>query len=338
MAVSKTLEPHWSLFEDWCEAFGRPALPASADTIIDFLRAFPSGVPTNTLRVRAIRHEHSDNRVPLDLDALRSAAKTVHLRGLDGPRTLVRHGDGSTRSVGEALAQLPTAKYPAGLRGRRNGVIVVLALVASMTRRAIHGCTPHDVVVHDGTVWVSAGAPGFVAAWPPETERPWVPVPRGNDAGSCPACALYRWGLILPMLDKGNRGRVKVLLNHYRFDPDDHACDGENPFTADFYAVPSLTAALDQHGWAETRDGLSLRTISSISASAQEFSGEREQAWAPREVKTSRFDGMSTSKFAEVMDDFDRKVAEALAASSAVLDDAHDASESMYRMLGHEVG
>ena len=49
----------WALFTDHCTVTDRPALPASPDTVVEFLQQCPAAPATRRRRVAAIDHHHT---------------------------------------------------------------------------------------------------------------------------------------------------------------------------------------------------------------------------------------------------------------------------------------
>ena len=49
----------WALFTDHCAVTDRPALPASPDTVVEFLNCCPAAPATRRRRVAAIDHHHA---------------------------------------------------------------------------------------------------------------------------------------------------------------------------------------------------------------------------------------------------------------------------------------
>lgn len=318
--LAPSLERHWALFDDWCDALDKPKLPTTADTIVEFVQKNPTGVPTNTLRIRAIRRQHECAGAPLDLDALQEAATAVNV-ALRRPVSLVRSGDGLTRDVGEALAQLPRGHHgksvaPA-LRARRDGFIIVLFGLLGFTREEIRRVTPADVLLDPLTIQ-------------------GLPVQRGDDQATCPACAVTRWLRVVMPAELGFRNDVRSVLDPRAFDPDIHDCD--EGLEQDWTHATTLVPAIDKHGWVDAHCGVSTRSVSAIGARVQQFTGHREQRWTPQEQQPTRFDGMSTKRFADEMDEFDRRVAQALARSAEVLADAHQTSNELYGLVNAKAG
>jgi hypothetical protein len=296
-------------------------LPTTADTIVEFLRTFPSGVPTNTLRVRAVRQQHQNTGTYLDLDALRSAAARQPFGGMTPPPTLVRTGPGTTKSVAEALTQLPKVnhgKSPApAMRGRRDAVIVVLFGVLGFTREDIRKVGAADIRLDP-------------------TSIQGLEVPKSDPAEACPACAVSRWLRILESsLLWGKHGKAE-LLDAVSYDADHHDCD--DPLGDGWSEAALLLPAIDQHGWVKSEQPVTARSISAIAGRVQRFTGYREQAFELREAKATRFDGLSTKQFTEEMDDFDARVAKALALSADILGEANAASDDMWRLLDPQAG
>ena len=54
----------WALFTDHCAVTDRPALPASPDTVVEFLHECPAAPATRRRRVAAIDHHHAGAGYP----------------------------------------------------------------------------------------------------------------------------------------------------------------------------------------------------------------------------------------------------------------------------------
>lgn len=145
--LAASLQRYWSLFADWCDAFDEPKEPTTPDTLVRFLRAFPAGVPTNMLRVRAVRLHHQAAGAALNLDALRNAVGGFDV-AVPSPPTLIR-GDDGIATVAEALAQQPSVQQgksvASALRGRRDACLIVLFAHLGLTRRQIRDVATGDV-------------------------------------------------------------------------------------------------------------------------------------------------------------------------------------------------
>lgn len=302
--IATSLERYWSLFADWCDAFDEPKEPTTPDALVRFLRAFPAGVPTNTLRVRAVRLHHQAAGAALNLDALRDAVGGFEV-AVPSPTTLIRVGDGMA-TIAEALAQQPTVQQgknvASALRGRRDGFLIVLFAHLGLTRQQIREVATRDVRVD------------------PLRIR-GVPIPRGGRPAACLACAVTRWLRVILPAELGFRNDIRRHINPRAYDPHLHDCD--EALDADWQHATTLVPGIDQHGWVNTHRPVSTRTLSAIAGRVQQRTGHRDQQWMPVKPRPTRFDNMHDDDFRDEMDDFDRRVAQALARSADVLATAH---------------
>ncbi|MFL0361175.1 hypothetical protein [Curtobacterium flaccumfaciens] len=319
MPIAPTLERYWSLFEDWCDALDQPKEPTTPDTLVRFLRAFPAGVPTNTLRVRAVRLHHKAVGAPLDLDALREAVGGFEVV-VPSTTTLVRDGEG-VANIHEALAQQPTVQkgksVASALRGRRDAFLIVLFAHVGLNRRQIRDVTGGEIGVD------------------PLTIR-GVQVPRGDQSASCMACAVTRWLRVVMPAELGFRNDVRAVIDPRAYDPDIHDCD--EGLEHDWRHATTLMPAIDKHGWVDAHRAVSTRSLSDIATRVQQHTGYREQRWVAAEQKPTRFDDMGQDEFSDEMDDFDRRVAQALARSAEVVADAQHTSDELYGLVNPKRG
>ena len=112
----------WALFTDHCAVTDRPALPASPDTVVEFLQQCPAAPATRRRRVAAIDHHH-----------------TAHGRDRPGEAVAVRAALGrptgepfqpmekDREAVQAALRGLPSHGWTQGMFGRRDRCLVVLS-------------------------------------------------------------------------------------------------------------------------------------------------------------------------------------------------------------------
>ncbi len=162
---------HWGLFADWCSATDVASLPATPETVLDFLAELPAGPATARRRILAVDAAHRRAGCPPPsaspaLDAL-----------LRPPRPARFDPD----LVATALAIIPIGGWPVGIVGRRDAAVVALVCSAGLTRRQIQALrtapSNHDDQRRAGTV----GEPSLPAVSATELPSP------------CPACALTRW-------------------------------------------------------------------------------------------------------------------------------------------------
>lgn len=317
--VAPSLERYWSHFEDWCDAFEKPKVPTTADTLVQFLQAFPAGVPTNTLRVRAVRLHHQDVGAPLDLDELRDAVGGFEVL-VPATRTLVRDGDQYVTPA-EAIAQQPKVhrgkKVAAVIRGRRNAFLIVLFAHLGLTLERIRDVTASDIT-------------------PAPLRIRGVDIPRGDDPSSCYACAVTRWLRVVWLTERGDHAAIRQTCNVQSYYDDVHDCD--EGLEHDWRHATTLLPAVDQHGWVDSHRSVSTRTLSEVIGKVQLPTGYREQQWVRTEPKPTRFDEMRKDEFDVAMEDFDRRMAQALARSAEVLADAQHTSNEMYGLLNPQAG
>lgn len=192
----------WLLFQDFCAAGEREALPASVTTIAEFFHAVPVGASAAARRRRAIRraHENAGKRV---------LAPFSH----SYPPRLSTPGLGS----------FPTMRYPEGLRGRRDAFVVLLVGELGFTRHEAQKVTVHDVALY------------------PQLSVAGRPVRREDDPVVCPACALTRWLRVVNATSRGWRSELRDILDP-RTVTGGHDCrvglDGEWRFAEDI--LPSV--------------------------------------------------------------------------------------------------
>ncbi len=317
--VAPSLERYWDLFEDWCDALDQPKTPTTPATLVRFLYAFPAGVPTNTLRVRAVRLHHEEVGAPLDLDGLRDAVGGFEVL-VPGTRTLVREGQQFVTPA-EAIMQQPkvhrTKKVAEVVRGRRNAFLIVLFAHLGLNREQIRAVTAADI----------SPAPLSIRG---------VSIPRGDEPASCYACAVTRWLRIVWATERADHATIRQTCSVQTYYDDVHDCD--EGLEHDWRYATTLLPAVDQHGWVDSHRSISTRTLSEVIGQVQLPTGYREQQWVRTEPKPTRFDEMRKDEFDVAMEDFDRRMAEALARSAEVLADAQHTSNEMYGLINPQVG
>jgi hypothetical protein len=297
VSVAVRLSPEWSLFEDWCTAAGAEPLPATAETVQAFLRAAPARPSTARRRLRVIRAAHRGARLELPV-ALPERASTL------------RAGDGWA-DIPRALAQLPTLRYPVGLRGRRDGWILVLIGSLGMTRREALAVTQEDVVLH------------------PELTVAGRAVPRAEAAVECPACAVTRWLRIVDDAVRGARAEVRAALDPTGVDDAAHDCriglDGT------WRNATVLAPAIDRHGWVAGAGVLSLTAVSQIMESRQRPGSDPQRGFVRAEA-SGRFKDASSAELAAAYDDVDAQLSALLARVEAAVSDGDEMLGFMDRL------
>lgn len=219
------VDADWLLFVDWCSVIGRRSLPATERDIQDFLAAVPGA---QLRRLRAIRRAHEQARLTPPAPAARTAP-------------LLRHGEEWAR-IPHALAQLPTLRYPEGLRGRRDGWLMILVGELGLTRQEAL------------------------------TYREVPAVERCEPAASCPACVVSRWLRVVGPAYLGDRHVVRDLLDPRGADLAAHDC--EVPLDDGWRQAPTLLPAIDQHGWVNMYRPISLTAVSTIAKQRQVPAGD----------------------------------------------------------------
>ena len=283
-----TINADWALFQDWCASVGAESITADATLVEAFLAELPVASGTQVRRLRAIRRGLAAAGSELDIPH-RPVASTI------------RRGAGWA-DVRRALAQLPTTRYPYGLRGRRDGWVLVLIGELGLTRRQALAVTGDDVVLF----------PALTVAG--------RPVGRAVTAAECPACAVTRWLRVLGPAGRGWRGEVRDLLDPAAAaNVDVHDCG--SGLDGVWRQAPTLTPAIDRHGWLAEVRTVSLVTASTIMAQRQRLSGLPER-FVARVENTGRFAGATRTELAEAYDDVDEQLARLLERSAAILSDS----------------
>lgn len=226
----------WNLFEDWCTAAERTCLPASVATIAAFLAEFPSARSTRLARIAAIRRVHTEGGWPDPFPAAPVALTPDPV-------------------LAEMLAGVTTQSWPAGAAGRRDGFLLVIYAGLRLTRRQIRDLTTADIAT--GAGWASVAGRRLTRSDPP---------------GGCPVCALTRWLRILDVVERSIAGQggwpavKRQLAGHWPKRADGatgHDC--ARPLGAAWRRSAVLVPSIDRHGWVESDEALTVRSISSVS-------------------------------------------------------------------------
>ena len=292
-------EKDWELYLDWCAARDIEPLPVTGSLVAEFVDSI-SGRPSTKLRlIRSIRSELRARKLAADLPG-RSVSSTL------------RSGEGWA-DVPRSLSQLPTLRFPSGLRGRRDGVLIVMIGVCGLSRAEARRVSPSDVS------WSSAGA-----------RLGGCDVGRSHLAGECPSCAVSRWLEVLPFALGGDRATARSLLDPTGADTVSHVC-ADAP-DSDWAAGSTMLPAIDRHGWAGSSRAMSLVTISSVMKARQRLAGAPAGAVAPREP--AKFDAAASRDLAGAYDEVDHALAELIERTRAVLAEGADLSGLLTRLGG----
>lgn len=109
----------WSLFEDWCTAHERSALPATAHTLALFLGAHPAADTTQRRRIAVIDTAHRRHTMPSP-----GRSETVRV-AIDQARSAKREEFAIRIAV--IVAGLPVSGWPTALFTRRDAMLLTVA-------------------------------------------------------------------------------------------------------------------------------------------------------------------------------------------------------------------
>ncbi|NKX55940.1 hypothetical protein [Arthrobacter mobilis] len=287
-----SVSPLWVLFQDWCTAAGLPALPTNAEVIAEFFREVPAAPATRVKRLQVIRRIHRDAGASLALPA-----------SVPG---LWREGEGWLDLAG-TLARCPVRGWTAGLAGRRDGYLAVLAGACRFTREQARTVAAADINQDREANWSIRG----------------IPLARTPEPEACPACAVARWLDVLILWEDRGRASVRSWLAGCRPDGE-HACLepsghlGLDPGTV-------LLPAIDQHGWLADWEPVTARTVSAILAYRQDASRPPAPEAPDRPEREGQvredYQRASLEELAGILDELDAKAAEALRDSEAVIEE-----------------
>lgn len=181
----------WEVFARWCAATGRTALPATPTTVAAFLHDHPGTRATQRGRLTAVNRAHiaAGRPAPGRASALRDALNDHRAHR----RSELR------RRVERLLPQLPIWGWTAGLFGRRNAALLVLAgaglsypQIATLTQRDLRS-SGEQVIIGDHLAVLEAT----------------------GDPVTCPIEVLCRWTDVLRLAPHpAGRGRLAHHLAH----------------------------------------------------------------------------------------------------------------------------
>jgi hypothetical protein len=171
----------WALFTDHCAVTERPALPASLDTVVEFLSSCPAAPATRRRRVAAIDHHHAGAGYPRPGESVAVRAALGRPTGEPFQPT-----GGNREAVATALRGLPSHGWTAGMFGRRDRCLVVLSQLAGVPYNHLAALTAEVINVADGVATVRTAAGEC-------TLRP------ADETAMCGPCAVVRWLKILDL-------------------------------------------------------------------------------------------------------------------------------------------
>lgn len=295
--TTATESPEWRLFADWCVATGQTALPTTPATISAFLAAVGGRPSTKQRRVRAIRRAHINATQPL------------HLPDPEQQRPW-RHGD-HWLSLPDALAATPTIGWTAGLHGRRDAFLLVLASLG-LTRGQIQHTVCADIA-HTDTLTV-AGHDVVV----------------DGQAASCPACAVTRWLRIAAHIRLGGRADAQQTLLTATDPHISGTHDCAAPLPGDWDRTEQLIPAIDRRGWPDLYRPLSRRAVSAIVAARQGQPVPPVTTTSPPADRTaSPHSDLDMDDLLDLLDEATSAADEALRRSENALIDSHTLLDSV---------
>ena len=268
------------LFVDWCAATDFASEPVGRAVLDAFFNAVPCAPSLRQRRARGILRMLTADLIQLDFPRPAPSATTI------------RSGAGWV-GVSRALDQLPTLRYPVGLRGRRDGWLLVLIGVLGLTRCQALAATADDVVLF------------------PELTIAGRPVSKARDAATCPACAVYRWLSVLGPAAIGFRQEVGDLLSPVGADLQVHDC--VSGLVGQWRSAPTLAPAIDRYGWLSGAP-ISTVALSAVMTFRQRPAGAPEGATVAASFEaTGRFKDASSRELADAFDEVDARLSALLA-------------------------
>lgn len=109
----------WALFTDWCAAAGLRALPADPRTLAQFITENPAALTTQRRRVTTINavHRTAEHPTPGSAEMIRGTLNHARAQRLSS----------LAATVFAIIGQLPCSGWTAGLFGRRDALLLLLA-------------------------------------------------------------------------------------------------------------------------------------------------------------------------------------------------------------------
>jgi integrase len=132
----------WADFVQWCVARGDPALPASVESVVDYLAAVER-------RVAAIRHEHRDVDLPSPTDDPRVRVEVTRLRWQQ------RQSAGRTVPLETRALRAMLDALPRGLVGTRDRALLLVGFGAGLRPSELVALDVSDLVVVDAGLSVA---------------------------------------------------------------------------------------------------------------------------------------------------------------------------------------
>lgn len=154
-AAPATYRGEWTLFADWCQALGHSALPATPIIVADFLMHENPDASKAVLRrrVAAINHVHRTAGHP-EPGTVTAVRRLLWSRRRDSALARSR------------IRELPTVGWPAGLFGRRDALILWLAVLIGIPGSALGDLRCADLTCDGRTVVIGGGHDVHIAVDP----------------------------------------------------------------------------------------------------------------------------------------------------------------------------
>jgi len=222
----------WSLFTDWCAATRRQPLPTDVATISAFATCCPAATATQRRRLAAIEHHHRAAGLELTraTDPGTEPGTEPRLPRLRQPLDL--------DLVESALRLLPSRGWTAGMFGRRDKALLVLAASTDLPYRELAIMTVGQLDIVDGAAGIS------------DTSGELHLIEAVADPVLCGPCALVRWRRIIDAVVRGTSaiGMAELLKNaHQVTAASRHPCRSPKPIRAKTSPV-SLFPPINQWG------------------------------------------------------------------------------------------
>ena len=149
----RTYAADWALFTDNCAVTDRSALPASPDTVVEFLSSCPAAPATRRRRIAAIDHHHA-------AAGLVKPGESVVVRAALGRPTgePFQPTETDRDAVEAALRGLPSHGWTQGMFGRRDRCLVVLSQLAGVPYQHLATLTAGDVHIEEGVATIRSPA------------------------------------------------------------------------------------------------------------------------------------------------------------------------------------
>ncbi len=218
-----------ALFTDWCAANHQDPLVGDVATISAFNVACPAAPATQRRRLAAIEHHHRAAGIEIPWKSSGSAvtAPPIRVREPLDPDLVVT-----------ALRLLPSRGWTAGLFGRRDKALLVLAAATDLPYRELAVMTVGQLDIADGAAGVA------------DTSGELRIVEGTFDPVLCGPCALVRWRRVVDVeVTTLSVARMRSLLKKAPVvtSTSRHVCRDPGPINLETLAVP-LFPPINQWG------------------------------------------------------------------------------------------